>query len=189
MLPASSATPGVELALNLGRWPWRFAPPAAQFAPVYAVVLRTIARTAAQAAGEGAGKLFSRAAPGCWGTFPSMDGGAESPRVLSAVHGLPSAALQGVALATGRWYYEVRTIQPGCGPVGWGDLAWVQERKAGRGTGRHSGVGDDKHSWGFDGGRINCDCGLLWHGYAPHLGEFFFILARFSCFSLFPLHL
>lgn len=66
--------------------------------------------------------------------------------------GFPSVVLAGVALQRGRWYYEATIVQPGIGQIGWGDLVFVGASSDGH------GVGDDKHSWAYDGRRV-----LVWY--------------------------
>ncbi|CAM9394145.1 unnamed protein product, partial [Discosporangium mesarthrocarpum] len=80
------------------------------------------------------------------GTSFSVD----SEGVLECKGGFPSAALDGVALSSGRWYYEVEIVRPGVAQVGWATLSFMGNDL--------NGVGDDHHSWGFDGRRVR-----LWH--------------------------
>jgi len=54
-------------------------------------------------------------------------------------------------LTTGKYYYEFTVESDHIAQVGWVDLEFVGSSKGGL------GVGDDKHSWGYDGNRV-----LLW---------------------------
>jgi hypothetical protein len=71
-------------------------------------------------------------------------------------NGFPSAVLGGVLLTQGVWYWEFTvTNWPGRSwsklfQIGWGD--WLFSGDAHR-AGVSKGCGDDKHSWGYDGGR------------------------------------
>jgi len=59
----------------------------------------------------------------------------------------PSVRLGGVLLTSGKWYYEVGVLNPGVGQLGWVDVEfWAASREG-------VGVGDDKHSWAYDGNR------------------------------------
>ena len=63
----------------------------------------------------------------------------------------PSVVAPAVSLTGGKWYYEARVIKPGAFPqIGWADDAFT--------TSPGNGVGDDAHSWGVDGVRIQ-----KWH--------------------------
>lgn len=68
----------------------------------------------------------------------------------------------GVALTSGKWYYEVEVVTAGVMQVGWADHEFKGDSSNG------DGVGDDKHSWAFDGCRQQkwngdgSDYGLSW---------------------------
>jgi len=68
-------------------------------------------------------------------------------QTFKALRHSPTAFADGVRLASGRWYYEVRILNAGMGCIGWSDLRFF-----GRWA-KDEGVGDDPegHSWGFDG--------------------------------------
>jgi hypothetical protein len=66
--------------------------------------------------------------------------------------GFPSVGCRGFGVSTGKWYYELHLNTAGCVQVGWVDSAY--EGNADNGE----GVGDDEHSWAFDGWRM-----YLWH--------------------------
>ena len=52
----------------------------------------------------------------------------------------------------GQWYYEIEIIRgTGIGQLGWADLDFIGAARGGR------GIGDDLHSWGWDGARV-----LMW---------------------------
>ena len=52
----------------------------------------------------------------------------------------------------GQWYYEIEIIKgTGIGQLGWADLDFIGAARGGR------GIGDDLHSWGWDGARV-----LMW---------------------------
>eukprot|EP01124_Arcella_intermedia_P031565 TRINITY_DN7153_c0_g1_i1.p1 TRINITY_DN7153_c0_g1~~TRINITY_DN7153_c0_g1_i1.p1 ORF type:complete len:1682 (+),score=401.80 TRINITY_DN7153_c0_g1_i1:436-5046(+) len=67
--------------------------------------------------------------------------------------GFPSIALGGVIAVRGKWYYEIILQSDAVAQIGWTDLFFKANSKAG------FGVGDDKHSWAYDGNRL-----VLWHG-------------------------
>ena len=68
----------------------------------------------------------------------------------------PTAMLAGCLLTSGRWYYECRVQNDARGGV-W-QLGFFDTKFQGS-TSDGVGVGDDKHSWAYDGAR-KC----LWHG-------------------------
>ena len=68
----------------------------------------------------------------------------------------PTAMLAGCLLTSGRWYYECRVQSDARGGV-W-QLGFFDTKFQGS-TSDGVGVGDDKHSWAYDGAR---QC--LWHG-------------------------
>ena len=73
-------------------------------------------------------------------------------------HNFPSATVGGCILTTGRWYYEFTIVENSQAiQIGWADLDFVGSNRDGM------GVGDDKHSWGFDGCRAPAQ-GLWWNG-------------------------
>ena len=63
-----------------------------------------------------------------------------------------------VALRRGKWYYEVTICKGGLLQIGWADGKATPHPKG-------LGVGDDAHSWAFDGSRK-----LIWHGDARPSG-------------------
>jgi hypothetical protein len=67
--------------------------------------------------------------------------------------GFPSIAAHGILLTGGRWYYEVTVVKNGLAQIGWSDSTFSGDSLKG------DGVGDDRHSWGFDGHRV-----YRWHG-------------------------
>jgi hypothetical protein len=74
----------------------------------------------------------------------------------------PTVFVDGVLLTQGKWYYEV-TIRTNnvATQFGWADMEFVASNDNGQ------GVGDDKHSWAFDGDR-KC----LWHARSISYGDF-----------------
>ena len=73
--------------------------------------------------------------------------------VCTAVNGgFPSVGCRGFPVSRGKWYYECKVISAGCVQVGWVDCAYVGGADMGQ------GVGDDAHSWAYDGWRM-----YLWH--------------------------
>lgn len=61
--------------------------------------------------------------------------------------GFPSVKLGGVLLTEGKWYYEVKLIVTnGVAQIGWLDIEFEQRIQS-------HGVGDDLHSWTYDGNR------------------------------------
>ena len=66
---------------------------------------------------------------------------------VRALDGLPTVVAHPVRLARGQWYYEVHVLRAGEACIGWTDKAFFGDWAT------HCGVGDDKHSWGFQGSR------------------------------------
>jgi len=56
--------------------------------------------------------------------------------------------VSGLALTRGRWYWEVEVVEPGIGQVGFADVSFLGNNDEGQ------GVGDDRHSFAYDGQRI-----------------------------------
>ena len=71
-----------------------------------------------------------------------------------------SVGARGVGLVRGRWYYEVRVSSPGVAQIGWASQRFRGSAGAGE------GVGDDLHSWAFDGARLR-----KWHGLDEPFGR------------------
>lgn len=65
--------------------------------------------------------------------------------------GFPSVAASDLVLAHGKWYYEVTLLTSGLMQIGWCNSKFTGSANTG------DGVGDDKHSFAFDGFRQ-----LLW---------------------------
>ena len=61
--------------------------------------------------------------------------------------GFPSVSCYDLLLAGGKWYFEMRLNSGGCMQVGWVDALFTGSADKGE------GVGDDVHSWAFDGYR------------------------------------
>ena len=64
-----------------------------------------------------------------------------------------SAGVAWVTLSKGQWYYEVELLSDGIMQIGWCDTLFIGDDNEG------DGVGDDLHSWGYDGKRQQ-----FWHG-------------------------
>lgn len=64
-----------------------------------------------------------------------------------------------VAVTAGKWYYELRVTSPGIKQVGWATAALATDPAK-------YGVGDDPHSWAFDGDRARS-----WHGQGHDYGR------------------
>lgn len=60
----------------------------------------------------------------------------------------PSGVLSGVALSSGRWYWEATVTRGGLSQIGWADVSFIGA------SGDGLGVGDDKNSYAFDGERV-----------------------------------
>lgn len=65
--------------------------------------------------------------------------------------GFPSVGCRGFPVSSGKWYYEMTLLSSGCIQIGWADSSYV-------GGTSGEGVGDDSHSWAFDGWRT-----YIWH--------------------------
>lgn len=78
---------------------------------------------------------------------------------FTSVGGFPSVGCRGYAVSSGKWYYEVTLHTAGCVQIGWADCAFEGGADAGQ------GVGDDIHSWAYDGWRT-----YLWHEISAEWG-------------------
>ena len=66
--------------------------------------------------------------------------------------GFPSVGCRGFPVFNGKWYFELKVETAGCVQVGWVDSGYDGGADVGE------GVGDDIHSWAYDGWRM-----YLWH--------------------------
>eukprot|EP00968_Pinguiococcus_pyrenoidosus_P023176 scaffold3609_cov159-Pinguiococcus_pyrenoidosus.AAC.1 len=101
-----------------------------------------------------------------YGTFQCSTGSSDltiDGLKLVVRDGFPSATLAGVLLTHGKWYYELSILKPGVAQIGWADLDFVGSNREGL------GVGDDKHSWGYDGARAPRTG--LWHTDGYRFGQ------------------
>ena len=73
--------------------------------------------------------------------------------------GFPSVGCRGFPVFKGKWYFELKVHTAGCVQVGWVDSAYDGGADVGE------GVGDDSHSWAFDGWRM-----YLWHELSAEWG-------------------
>lgn len=73
--------------------------------------------------------------------------------------GFPSVGCRGFPVFKGKWYFELKVHTAGCVQVGWVDSAYDGGADIGE------GVGDDSHSWAFDGWRM-----YLWHELSSEWG-------------------
>eukprot|EP00943_MAST-04B_sp_MAST-4B-sp1_P001747 g1747.t1 len=71
-----------------------------------------------------------------------------------------SAGVAWVTLSKGQWYYEVELLSDGIMQIGWCDTLFIGDDNEG------DGVGDDLHSWGYDGNRQK-----FWHGKSYPFGD------------------
>ena len=83
--------------------------------------------------------------------------------VVRGVSEFASVCALGVSLTCGKWYYEVELRSSGVMQVGWADQLFKGDSDNG------DGVGDDEHSWAYDGcrqqkwnGEIPEDYGAAW---------------------------
>jgi hypothetical protein len=67
--------------------------------------------------------------------------------------GFPSVGCRGLAVSSGKWYFECTILSAGCCQVGWADVSFQGCASEGQ------GVGDCSSSWAFDGYRS-----MLWNG-------------------------
>lgn len=74
--------------------------------------------------------------------------------------GFTTVGVSSVLLTTGKWYYEVLLNSGGLCQIGWGDGSFVGNAMKGE------GVGDDMHSWAFDGKRR-----FIWHQFETVWGQ------------------
>ena len=76
--------------------------------------------------------------------------------------GFPSVGCRGYHVSSGKWYYEITLETAGCMQFGWADLSYEGGAEHGE------GVGDDAHSWAYDGWRklkwnhVSAEWGAKW---------------------------
>ena len=138
LVPAVSFESSAIVSINFGEEPFRYAPPTKRHRSVRHWVRRLQEEKHARAAGPRYGTLQCTTGS----TELVIDG-----MTLTVVDGFPSATLAGCLLTTGKWYYEFEVTRAGVAQVGFADLEFVGSNRDGL------GVGDDKHSWGYDGAR------------------------------------
>lgn len=86
----------------------------------------------------------------------------EDLSVGGSTGGFPSVGCRGYHVTSGKWYYEVTIETSGCMQFGWADLCYEG------GADQGEGVGDDSHSWAYDGWRklkwnhVSSDWGAKW---------------------------
>lgn len=81
-------------------------------------------------------------------------------RNATAMQTFPTVGAQGVALVSGKWYYECTLLTDGCMQIGWATPSFVGHAERGE------GVGDCVFSWAYDGYRRK-----RWHaGSDEHFG-------------------
>ena len=138
LFPAITSDASLKYGLNFGTAPFRFAPP--NNAPsVVGVMHDSLATVVLNATG----RLAGCAVPASAFSDMTVDGS-----LLVAHAGSPTAVVAGVLLTRGKWYYEVTVESEGMGRVGWADCEFL--RACARTTSNRM-VGDDHHSWGYDG--------------------------------------
>lgn len=78
-----------------------------------------------------------------------------SGNISTQYSGFPTMiANQNIALRSGKWYYEVEITKNGLAQIGFASSVYD-----GGDSEKGDGVGDDQHSWAYDGARV-----LKWHG-------------------------
>ncbi|GBG24024.1 E3 ubiquitin-protein ligase HERC2 [Hondaea fermentalgiana] len=80
--------------------------------------------------------------------------------VKTSANGFPSVCARDVLLRKGLWYYEVTIFTDNCMQIGWADAGFTGN------AGDGDGVGDDGHSWSFDGYRQ-----FAWHAKSKPWGR------------------
>jgi len=83
-----------------------------------------------------------------------------SDGTLKANSSFPSLKASGVELKKGKWYYEMQLIETGLVQIGWADGEYRGDASRGQ------GVGDDSHSWAYDGSRT-----VKFHGGSSGYGK------------------
>ncbi len=106
---------------------------------------------------EAASAAIAIATPPYFNPLASVSGSCDIQSDLNCTcqpaHGnFPSVGCRGYGVSCGKWYYEVTLKTAGCVQVGWADSAYKGSASAGQ------GVGDDVHSWAYDGWRCH-----IWH--------------------------
>mmetsp|Transcript_22894 Transcript_22894/g.33454 ORF Transcript_22894/g.33454 Transcript_22894/m.33454 type:complete len:618 (+) Transcript_22894:43-1896(+) len=81
--------------------------------------------------------------------------GVYSDGLVECAEGFGCVAVPGVkdGLRIGKWYYEVELVTGGLFQIGWADREFVLSRAEDANTEGDNGVGDDCHSFAFDGFR------------------------------------
>lgn len=109
-------------------------------------------RTAVLEQFESHASLEATSGHGCFTLAP--DGELVSNRAF------PSLKASGIQLKKGKWYYEMAIISAGLVQVGWCDAEFTGNCDTG------NGVGDDTHSWAYDGHRS-----VKFHGGSSSYGK------------------
>eukprot|EP00939_MAST-03C_sp_MAST-3C-sp1_P001539 g1539.t1 len=154
LVPAVSFDRCLQFRFNSGRLPFRHVQPAGAHSVSY-FVRRIMSASVVAAGSAGFGHMKTTTGTSNMEIKPGV-----CPVITVGQEGFPTCLLQGCLLTHGKWYYEftLRVKSSGWGAVsqiGWADVGFIGHSRYGQ------GIGDDKHSWGFDGHRIcmwyNCN--------------------------------
>eukprot|EP00940_MAST-03C_sp_MAST-3C-sp2_P000700 g700.t1 len=146
LVPAVSFDRCFQYRFNSGKQRFRYVPPP-QSRSVDYFVRRIMSMSVAAAGSGGFGQMKTTT-----GTSNMTIKQGACPILTVGEQGFPTCLLQGCLLTQGKWYYEftLRVKSTGWGAVsqiGWADVSFIGSSRYGH------GIGDDKHSWGFDGHR------------------------------------
>eukprot|EP00931_Biecheleriopsis_adriatica_P018048 TRINITY_DN12737_c1_g1_i1.p1 TRINITY_DN12737_c1_g1~~TRINITY_DN12737_c1_g1_i1.p1 ORF type:complete len:1556 (-),score=408.83 TRINITY_DN12737_c1_g1_i1:30-4622(-) len=150
LVPAISFDSTFKFRVNFGDTPFRYVP--SGFRSVHHWICEFMEMQHVKASGARLGKIMPTSGASCWKLKEEEEGVThmQAVEVPGEAHNFPSAILGGCLLTSGKWYYEFTIMsQPGftVWQNGWADLDFVGSQRDG------FGVGDDKHSWAFDGVR------------------------------------
>eukprot|EP00466_Bigelowiella_natans_P015194 jgi/Bigna1/85176/estExt_fgenesh1_pg.C_20373 len=145
IIPAISFESAFQFRVNFGMRPWR------HVAPDGSRSIRSWARNKMQQIHAlNAGALFGKLKPTTGDAKMSIKYHKDNTVdvIVNTRPAFPTAVLQGCLLTSGKWYWEYKLKRAGIAQIGWCDLHFYAS------SGDGVGVGDDKHSWGYDGQRI-----------------------------------
>ena len=160
-VPAISFESSFQFRVNFGESPFRFAPPTGARS-IRHFVRSFMTEKFVASAGVRFGK-FAVTTGNAHMNVEELRSGAvrlsarpSQSRGIGGDSEFPTAMLAGCLLTSGRWYYECRVkdnMRGGVWQLGYFDTKFKGSTSDG------VGVGDDKHSWAYDGAR-KC----IWHG-------------------------
>jgi len=158
--PAVSFESSLQFSINFGESPFRNSPPP-EYRSVHYWVREFVEKQHVMSNRGRLGKTCPTSGGANWEITEESPGvdNLKALRIPGQSHNFPSAILGGCLLTSGKWYYEFTVVssEDTVWQNGWADLDFVGSQRDG------FGVGDDKHSWAYDGCRA-FSAGLWFNG-------------------------